>query len=1689
MGLLDDLKKKAMGAIAQVNPLDGGKTYASYNPAPVAPVQQKIQTAKYGVLANNPQTQQNLTNSMKPASFNPIDTGFHSLTKSAYDIGKGIGGAVGNTLQTPYSAARYGAAAVTNNQPALNNAKKALGSDAGNNIFYNPTFNKTADIFASAATGNANLNKNFAANQQMADTIAKGYGNTRGAKLWADTYKSANDNQDIGNFLAPHGLTQNSSLGDTVKKVGLPIVSTAAQIALNATGAGAGARVAATQTAEQLAKTAAQQTTRQAFNQVAKPALGYGMANAGIAGADTLANGGSNLDALENAAIGLGTGAALPIAGYGAGKVASNLIVRPQLSEELLAKRNSLLVGYNKALDSGRTDLAQGIAQQIKAIDQTTRPRLNLGVGQGGGYNGGKKSKNFDTAPNTPQENPIETTKYQSGSKELADTLNTDLSGKNITIDTDAGPVSGKVVKNNPSRVTTSEQTWSIGGITQKETLYSNNDSSIILEQPDGSRTAIKGRMVNGLQVEGTPVQNPLGGTPKKSAKQVDMEKRYYQSQLNTLSPNTIGYKEAVAKLNELENAPAQNPLGKEGAPIEKTPQVGKPDPTAALKQEALKYGSAEEFADSLNAMKYGKVTGVGQLPVSKINKTQIKALTERGLPHTDTNLKVSDFKPGRQVTQPLEVYSKGGSWVVENGNHRLAQALANGDETVPVVFKGGEGKKYSTPITDLYNQAHAEATQTPQAPKVEAPTGAPIEKPTLSPKNQAESVVTDPNQLKTSQPLEQGPQTGTLKSPLGNPLDTIIPQESIQTPQQGIKNAKETAQGKAPQGATAKLVESVRAQGSTSEDIIQAIDPTRTVKTNQETWTNAGQKLYELGDDGALNYFHENHGADANAVAWRLYEKRLANGDKQGAQTLLADMTTRSIENGQAAQAWAMIKRLDPKFIVQKLDRQVNTFVNANPKLNGRIDWSADKQAKIMQFAEGMANDKLITKLIKANDINSIAKLTGITDSKILKGLAGAKDPERVKMLLNANLNKEINSILPSKFGDKAMAYWKSGLLSAPVTHVRNIIGNTVNAAFGAIETPLAGGFDATVGRALTPTKRTVSANPLRGALTGAKMGAQDFSDALKYGLTKDDTGKFNYKSINWNMNNPVERYVFKPFTDTIFRTLGAEDKLFKQPAIVTSLYNMADAAAISAGKRGDVAWMNEWVKNAPAAVLDQAKAEGGIAVFQKDTVVSTGMQGLRQAIKRKHPGYEKIVEAIQPFVNVPAAIGSELLTYTPAGLLRVGNKARKALDKNLDLTTRDVYRRQAMKDLSKTTVGGGLIMAGLAMGYNGDATGAAPTKGTKEYEQWVLENKQPNSIKIGGKWFNINSVGPQLSLFNAAAQTGASMRQDAQKGKTTGFADNAITLTGNIGKNFMDSSSLTGATDASNALKDPKRYARNYAARQATSFIPNIAKRAGSGFDPYQRETSSFKDAVQAQIPVARNDLPARVDSLGNPVKNNAYGGYGLKALFDPFNTSTAKTSPVIDELSKLSKSGQNATPTGIDANTTISGVKVSLTPNQHNEINTLVGKATNDGFGTFMNTPEYKAMNDEQRKKVLESYQNDISTAKKQQFAADNGIGPYANGAENSKPLNVREQKVLEGTSTITDYMPKQSKTKVRGVAKTSTKKVSVKRASTKKVKLAKIKIPKSPKIKVGKMKSARMIKVGVKSRSKVKIRTKV
>ena len=151
------------------------------------------------------------------------------------------------------------------------------------------------------------------------------------------------------------------------------------------------------------------------------------------------------------------------------------------------------------------------------------------------------------------------------------------------------------------------------------------------------------------------------------------------------------------------------------------------------LTTEARKYKSAEEFVNSFNLMKWGEVTGVGDLPISKLSKSQVNVLLKDGLPTgkgklgmsanvTDApnkTLKVGDFQSGRKVFKPIEVSQRGNSYVIENGRHRLFQALANGDESIPVVFKNGEGKGYikntKSQLTDIWKKANEAPTPAPK--------------------------------------------------------------------------------------------------------------------------------------------------------------------------------------------------------------------------------------------------------------------------------------------------------------------------------------------------------------------------------------------------------------------------------------------------------------------------------------------------------------------------------------------------------------------------------------------------------------------------------------------------------------------------------------------------------------------------------------------------------------------------------------------------------------------------------------------------------------------------------------------------------------------------------------------------------------------------------------------------------------
>jgi hypothetical protein len=434
----DKLKKKA-GDIAQgvykdVNIWDNGASHGNPNGmSNVARQQtQQVQNSPYISDARK----QTLTNDLSAPKqqFNrflgaaPIAArNVGAVNRAIIDTGKGIGNAAANTVQTPYSAGRLATANITKNPAAANNARKAVYGDANNNFLWNQGFNKTADILSGAIMGNKQADASKKANENYANTIKNAYIN-RGAdprrvNAWAASNIAANTQYDQASQLNRYGLTPTSSLAETSRRVGLPIVSTGAQIALNATGLGAGAKTAEKIAAEQVAKKSGQAM----IPKLAKQATGYGSLNAGITGADAYGNGASPAEALKAAGIGFVAGASMPIAGAVVKNPRGMMGATKPVVKDIAQKLEQINPAI-KALDDNYTSLNQAwqtaspqMRKNIeKAIKLNREERAKSGMNQGGYIKNPLETQKAEQLAKIQKLNPM-TDSYHTGIRSTSD--------------------------------------------------------------------------------------------------------------------------------------------------------------------------------------------------------------------------------------------------------------------------------------------------------------------------------------------------------------------------------------------------------------------------------------------------------------------------------------------------------------------------------------------------------------------------------------------------------------------------------------------------------------------------------------------------------------------------------------------------------------------------------------------------------------------------------------------------------------------------------------------------------------------------------------------------------------------------------------------------------------------------------------------------------------------------------------------------------------------------------------------------------------------------------------------------------------------------------------------------------------------------------------------------------------------
>lgn len=593
-------------------------------------------------------------------------------------------------------------------------------------------------------------------------------------------------------------------------------------------------------------------------------------------------------------------------------------------------------------------------------------------------------------------------------------------------------------------------------------------------------------------------------------------------------------------------------------------------------------------------------------------------------------------------------------------------------------------------------------------------------------------------------------------------------------------------------------------------------------------------------------------------------------------------------------------------------------------------------------------------------------------------------------KMLEQQKLLDEVGKLIPTPFLRKTITLWKANLLTGLKTSVRNITSNTVNlAAETAKDAP------ATITDMLSSifTGKRTKTFTTQGIGEGSVQGVKEGLKLLTTGVDSRKTlGKMDVTPINWG-NNPIQKAA-KAYTDTVFRFLGAQDKPFYYARLKQSLYDQAGAEAINAGQRGNQQFIKNLVDNPTEQMIKTSIHDAEMAVFQQKTklgsIINAAKRSVEAEAKKGNFGssvLSAIGEFTVPFTGVPSGVASQLINYSPVGIV-------KTIIENIGKGKFD--QRTFSEGLGRGITGTGIMAIGAELAKNNLITLEYPTD-AKEQQQWDLEGKKPYSILWDGKWRSIGSLGPQAQ----ALLTGAAY---AKKG-LSGAAIGAL-------KSQAEQTFLKGVSSLTEAIVDPTKKGMAYVGNIVGGFVPSIVSDVSRSMDPYQREINKtndlkyLEDIIKNRLPVIRQELLPKRNAFGEIMKTEPAGAL---QMIDIFNSSQAKTSPVVQELRRLLDIEEGATPTKIPVTQSIGGQKIKLSYELQDLLESKSGPVIKRIMEETIATPQYQALTDDKRQQLLQKIINDVRGVEKLKVVSGAKLAPEAT-AKAALDLSKNQQNYL-------------------------------------------------------------------------------
>lgn len=545
-------------------------------------------------------------------------------------------------------------------------------------------------------------------------------------------------------------------------------------------------------------------------------------------------------------------------------------------------------------------------------------------------------------------------------------------------------------------------------------------------------------------------------------------------------------------------------------------------------------------------------------------------------------------------------------------------------------------------------------------------------------------------------------------------------------------------------------------------------------------------------------------------------------------------------------------------------------------------------------------------------------------------------KDPMQLAEMLRviddpAGALKFARVVTKATTWEKVVEGWKASILSGPVTHMANVLGNGVFAALRAPIDAVAAGFGVLRGGAdrvmpMEPVARI--AGVLQGTMDGLRL-------AGKVMMTGEQPGKSEqFRPAIEGVKGQVIRLPFRFLSaeDAVFSTMNKRGEAY---ALATRLATTEGLNPLTREFRERVASL---VQEPTAKMAEQIEAAGDRLTF--NTPLGEKGKAVQDFVRAWH------LEWAVPFIRTPGNIMKELTRMTP--LAPLVKEWREAFAKG------GAERDKAMAEL---VVGTGIMSVVFMHALDGNITGAGePDAGKKRVQQ--AGGWQPYSVKVGDTYYNYQRLQPLGTLIGMAADIAEVWDHltDEEMDKVPKM------LSAAFGNAVTNQTFLQGITNIVNALSDPKRFGPKLVQQYAGSVVPAIVAQPTQMLDPVVREVDSIVDAVKARIPGLRGDLLPKRDIFGEPIQTKERLGAvspvtETKESEDKVRTEAARLGISVADTPKKTHVGRGSGKLG----------DVKLEPEQRDRFAEVGGKLAHQVLDEMVNAPSWDALPDLLKKRA--------------------------------------------------------------------------------------------------------------------------